>query len=271
MRRRQLLLQAGLAVVAAHAQGACPRPLRVGVSLLGWGTYEEGGQLRGIVPDLMARIATRSECQLTLSLRPRARVMLDFQNGELDIVTSALRTADRDAAGDYLPYAFSGFDLVIRDELAEQVSSIAALEADSKIRLGLVRGIQLTPALTAATERLVAAGRIEWASDYLNLAARLQAGRFQAGIVPTVIHGKLRRDGLLPNWLRVSELGDNPPQPIGIYLQRRLPEAVRARLIATLRMLVQQREIERIYASYLGEAATRRLFESGRAATGLPI
>ncbi len=272
MRRRQLCgLLPGLAPGAGAVQAACTRPLRVGVSPLGWGAYEEGGQLKGIVPDLVARLAERSGCRLELSLRPRARVMLDFQNGQLDLVTSAMRTADRDAAGDYLPYAFSGFDLVIREELAERITSIATLESASKLRLGLVRGIQLTPALNAATERLVAAGRIEWASDYQNLAARLQAGRFQAGIVPTVIHGKLRRDGLLAAWLRVIELSDNPPQPIGLYLQRGLPDEVRARLIASMRLLLRDREVERIYARYLGEAATRRLFEAGRAAAGLTL
>lgn len=272
MRRRPLLLLVGLAAAAPPAQAACGRPLRVGVSLLGWGAYEDGGRLRGIVPDLVARLAQRSRCQLELSLRPRARVMLDFQNGQLDLVTSAMRTADRDAAGDYLPYAFSGFDLVIRGELAARIGSVQALEMESSLRLGLVRGIQLTPTLMAATERLIAAGRVEWASDYRNLAARLQAGRFQAGVMPTVIHGKLRQDGALPDWLHITELSDSPPQPIGLYLQRQLPEAQRRQLADALRAMIREREIERIYARYIGEARTRHLFEAGRAAAGsLPI
>jgi polar amino acid transport system substrate-binding protein len=272
MRRRQALGLAGGLLLGGTAGAACARPLRVGVSLLGWGAYEEGGRLRGIVPDLVAGIAQRSRCQLELNLRPRARVMLDFQNGSLDLVTSAMRTADRDSAGDFLPYAFSGFDLVIREELAARIGSVAALEAEGSLRLGLVRGIQLTPTLMAATERLIAAGRVEWASDYRNLAARLQAGRFQAGVMPTVIHGKLRQDGALPDWLRVTELSDSPPQPIGLYLQRRLPEAQRRRLTEVLRAMVREREIERIYARYIGEARTRHLFEAGRAAAGsLPI
>lgn len=271
MRRRPLLLLAGLTLVPA-ARAECGAPLRVGVSLLGWGVYEEGGRLRGIVPDLIASLARRSGCQLELQLRPRARVMLDFQNGQLDLVTSAFRTADRDAVGDYQPYAFSGFDLVIREELAARIGSVAALEMESSLRLGLVRGIQLPPALAAATERLIAAGRVEWASDYRNLAARLQAGRFQAGVMPTVIHGKLRQDGALPEWLRTNELSDSPPQPIGLYLQRRLSEARRQRLIDALRAMVREREIERIYTRYIGEARTRHLFEAGRAAAGsLPI
>lgn len=272
--RRALLIGLGLAplVAAGPAQAACSRPLRVGVSLLGWGAYEDGGRLRGIVPDLIALLARRSGCQLDLNLRPRARVMLDFQNGQLDLVTSAMRTADRDAAGDFVPYSFSGFDLVIREELAAPVDSVAALEADTRLRLGLVRGIQLTPGLMAAAERLIAAGRVEWASDYRNLAARLQAGRFQVGLMPTVIHGKLRQDGELPSWLRTVELRDSPPTPIGLYLHRQLPDGERQRIAGALQALIREREIERLYARYLGEGPTRKLFDAGRSAAGaLPI
>ncbi len=270
MRRRPLLLAlAGSATaLPPHAsRAACTRPLQVGVSLLGWGAYEEGGQLRGIVPDLVAQLGARSDCRLELQLRPRARVMLDFQNRQLDLVTSAQRTPERDAAGDFLPYAFSGFDLVARPELREPLDSVAALGAQRRLRLGMVRGIQLSPALTAATERLLAEGRVEWATDFQNLAARLQAGRFQVAIFPTVIHGKLIRDGVLPPQFRVIELGDNPPTPIGLYLHReRLAAALRQRLQQSLLRLVRDGEIERIYARYIGEPATQRLFEAGRAA-----
>ncbi|MFN4117157.1 MAG: hypothetical protein ACK4F7_11740, partial [Inhella sp.] len=137
MRRRSALpwLLCGLAPGPGVAQIARTRPLRVGLSPLGWGVFQEGGLLKGIVPDLLARLGERSACQFELSLRPRARVMLDFQIGQLDVVTSAMRTADRDAAGDYQAYAFSGFDLVVREELAARIDSIAALEAEGKLRL----------------------------------------------------------------------------------------------------------------------------------------
>lgn len=271
MKRRSLLLAAGAPAWAAA--DSCGRPLQVGVSLLGWGLFEANGKLQGIVPDLVERLAQRSGCRLQLSLRPRARVMLDFQNAELDIVTSALRTADRDAVGDYLPYAFSGFDLIAHPSVPTQIDNVAALEADSSHRLGLVRGIQLSPRLMQAVERLASQGRIEWASDFNNLAARLTAERFGLGVFPTVIHGKLQHDGVLPAGFRRIELPDSPPHPIGLYLQRRrMNDAQRRRVLAAMRQLVRDGEVTSIYVRYLGDTATRRLFEAGRTAAGpLPI
>jgi polar amino acid transport system substrate-binding protein len=273
MRRRHWLLAGSTALTGRAAAGSCGRPLLVGVSPLGWGVFEANGKLQGIVPDLVERLSQRSGCRLELSLRPRARVMLDFQNAEIDLVTSALRTADRDAVGDYLPYAFSGFDLLAHPSVPTQIASVAALETDGNQRLGLVRGIQLTPRLMAAVERLVSQGRVEWASDFHNLAARLTAERFGSGIFPTVIHGKLKQDGLLPASFRSIELPDSPPQPIGLYLQRkRMNETQRKQVLDALRELVRDGELPRIYARYLGEAATQRLFSAGRAANGpLPI
>jgi polar amino acid transport system substrate-binding protein len=236
------------------------------VSALGWGAFQQDGVWRGIVPDLLQLLERRSGCTLQLLERPRARVMLDFQNGELDIVTSAQRTGDRDAVGDYLSYAYSGFDLVLHPKEAP-VNSVAALLARPALRVGLVRGIQLSPRLMRAIDSLLERQRIEWARDFANLSARLQAERFGAAIFPTVIHGKLRHEGTLSAQFRVQPLRDDPPQPIGLYLQRNtLSPNQRQRLTEALQELLREDRIESIYARYLGAEATRRLFAAGRAA-----
>ncbi len=154
----------------------CEQPLVVGVSPLGWSLYEADGQLRGVVPDLIDRLSREAKCPMTLSLRPRARVMLDFQIGELDIVTSAQRSPERDVAGDYVPYAFTGYELVVNPALNPLPRSLADMESrQAPLTLGFVRGVQLTPAVHQSLERLAAINRIEWAKDFENLSARMAA------------------------------------------------------------------------------------------------
>lgn len=266
MRRRPLL--PWLAAWPAGAAAVCERPLQAGVSALGWAVYEDEGRLRGFAIDLLRRLAETSGCRIEPSLRPRARVMLDFQNAQLDIVTSSLRNADRDLGGDYEPYAYTGYEIVAHPDVAPRVDSLASVEQDPRLTLGLVRGAQLPGAVGPILERMVAAGRVEWAVDFSNLALRMQRDRIPVGVFPTAIHLKLSHDGELPARFLARPLPESPPQLIGMYFSRRLPAASRERLRSHLRTLVRSGEVQRIYARYLGEATTRRMFEAGRAAAG---
>ena len=268
MKRRPLLLMLA-AGAPALAAGGCERPLQVGISLLGWAAYEEQGRLKGIAPDLIAMLGTAVGCEMQLSLRPRARVMLDFQTGELDIVSSSLRSPDRDLAGDYEPYAYSGYDIVVLNQFARRVERLASLVELPRLKLGLVRGVQMPDAANAVIEGLAAQDRIEWAPDFQNLATRLEAGRFHVAVFPTAIQLKLRHDGQLSARFLALPLPESPPLPVGMYFSRkRLDEAQRRKLGLALRQLVRSGEVQRLYARYLGEAATRRMFEAGRAAAG---
>ncbi len=268
-RRPLLALLALPGLSAPPARAACERPLIVGVSPLGYAVFEAQGQLRGFAVDIVRRVGEEAECPVELSQRPRARVMLDFQQGELDLVTSSLRSPDRDLAGDFEPYAYTGYELIVHPSIAGRLQRLGDIEALPRISLGLVRGVQLPGPIGPLVERLAAAHRIEWAADFHNLATRMAAGRVLAGVFPTAIHTKLTEDGELPSSLRVLPLPESPPQPIGMYFNRqRLPAAQRERLRAALRRLVQSGEVQRIYARYLGSEATRRMFEAGRAAAG---
>lgn len=269
MKRRPLLL--GLASLPAAA--ICPRPLSVGVSLLGYAVYQEQGRLRGFGIDLIERLGAEAGCPLIPSLRPRARVMLDFQAGLIDIITSSLRNPDRDLTGDFEPYGYTGYEIVAHPDIAPRLQGLLSMEAIPKLSLGMVRGAQLPGSVGPLLERLAAQNRIEWAVDFNNLAARMAAGRVLIAVFPTAIHLKLSKDGELPAHLQVLPLPESPPQLLGMYFSRRMiDEAPRQALMKTLRRLVRSGEVQRIYARYLGEAATRRMFEAGRAAAGgLPV
>lgn len=251
----------------------CEQALVVGVSPLGWSLYEAEGQFRGIVPDLIERLSREAGCPMTLSLRPRARVMLDFQIGELDLVTSAQRTPERDVAGDYVPYAYTGYELVVNPAVESAPRSLAEIESRAQpLVLGFVRGVQLTPAVTQSLERLAAANRVEWAKDFENLSVRMAAGRIHAAVFPTAIHMKLQHDGLLPKHFLVLPMPESPPSPIGLYLSnKRLSGQQRRALAEALRRLVTQGEVRRIYARHLGTEVTERMFSAGRKASGLSL
>jgi len=250
-------------VQALPARAQCERPYQVGVSPLGWAVFERERRLQGIVPDLMQALEARSGCTLVLALRPRARVLLEFSAGQLDLITSSLPTPERDAVGQFVPYAFTELDLVVRDSVPRHVDTATKLLSQDGLNLGLVRGVHQGPGLAPVIARLSELGRVELASDFENLAVRLNAGRFDAAIYPSAIHTKQIHDGLLDARVRVIDIPESEPLAIGVYLQRQsISEADRRRLETALRQIVQDGVVEAIYRKYLSADEVRRLFKT---------
>lgn len=248
------------ALAALPAAGACERQFTVGVAELGWGLYRERGELRGVVPELLAELARRSGCTFVMEVRPRARLVADYQAGVVDIITSSYRTPERESAGQFMPYAYTEMDMVLADTVPKAVDSAERLIAEPGLVLGSVRGNYGGEAVAEVLNRLTTAGRLELASDFENLTARLEAGRFSAGAYPAIIHSKFFKDGRLRGF-RVVRFGRTQPDTIGLYVNHsRVTSADRERIAAALQSVVKAGGVRKIYRHYLTAEEVRRLF-----------
>lgn len=249
-----------LALAATGAQAACAREFSVGVSDLGFSAFVQDGRWQGVVPELVAELARRSGCRLKLSPRPRARVLMEFEQGQIDVITSSMQAPDRDRVGHFLPYAYTELDLVVVDDSLPL--SFDELRQRRDVRLGTVRGVRLGP-LQATVDAMLATRQAEYSPDFDNLAAKLAAGRLQAAIIPSVIHAKMRRDGQLPPKALTADLLEGPPEAIGLYLNRAQMPAQDVQLLQRhLDALRREGWVQATYARHLGEAEARRLFRS---------
>lgn len=258
---RRLLLAWALCGTAAAAVADCGRPLQVAVSDLGVGSYQEQGQIRGLVPELAQELAARSGCRLELVFLPRARALQDFDVGRIDVITSMLRTPERDALGVYLPYGYTKHDLLLAPEAAVAgIASLADLIRRPELRLGVVRGIRTNSRVDLHLEQLLATRRAEYSPDFTNLAAKLAARRVQAAIMPNALHVKLRRDGVLAPDIATVNIPEARPQVLGLYVNRgAVPAAVAARLGSQLALMVRGGWVRQAYVRHFGEAETRRM------------
>ncbi|RZL36693.1 MAG: transporter substrate-binding domain-containing protein [Rubrivivax sp.] len=250
-----------LALTAAAAPAACSREFTVGISELGYGAYQQGGQWQGIVPQLIAELGRRSGCQLKLAPRPRARVVQEFEQGLLDMMTSSLQVPERDRLAYFLPYSFTEIDLIMASE--EVPRALEDWRQHGELKLGLVRGIRLAGRLHDIVEGMLASHQAEPSSDYDTLAAKLAAGRVQAALIPSVIHLKLRRDGQLPAQAVVVDLAEATTDVLGLYLNRAAanPEDMR-QLRRHLDAMRREGWVQALYARYVGDVEARRLFRN---------
>lgn len=245
---------------AAAAQADCGRPLRVEVSDLGLGSYVEDGQLRGLIPDLVRELQARSGCSLQLVLMPRARALLDFDRGVVDIVTSMTRTPQRDRIAAYLPYGYTKQDLLVLPEAAIGLRGLADVIRRPDLRVGVVRGIRTDSRIDAHLAQLLAIRRAEYSPDFNNLAAKLVARRIQVAMMPNALYLKLRRDGTLPADVVVIDEPESRPQLLGLYMHRQaVPPRMVARLERQLAEMVRRGWVRQIYVQHFGEAETRRM------------
>ncbi|MFG6416444.1 substrate-binding periplasmic protein [Roseateles sp. DC23W] len=262
--RRAWLAQAfALAALggSAVAQAAeCARPLRVAVSDLGVGAYVEDGQIRGLIPDLVRELQARTGCPLQLVFMPRARALLDFDKGGIDIITSMMQSPERDRIAAYLPYGYTKHDLLVVPEAAAGVGGLADVIRRPDLRLGVVRGIRTSSRVDTHLEQLLAIRRAEYSPDFANLAAKLAARRIQVALMPNALHVKLRRDGALPADLVVIDEPEARPQRLGLYVNRQVvPPRMIARLQQQLAEMVRRGWVRQAYVQHFGEAETRRM------------
>lgn len=258
MKRPALLLL--LALACAGAQAGCTRELSIGITELGLGAFLQDGRWRGLAPDLITELARRSGCHARFVPRPRARVLLEFEHGQLDIITSVMQADERDRIGQFLPYAYATLDLVVLGDVAPR--TLSELRQRPDLKLGIVRGVRLGR-LKDAVDAMLATRQAEYSPNYDNIAAKLAAGRLQAAIIPGVIRIKLRRDGLLPARAVTVDLPESTPEPIGLYLNRTsVPAADRQLLQRHLDAMRREGWMRANYVRQVGEAETRRLFRN---------
>lgn len=250
-----------LALASTAAPAACSREFSVGISELGYGAYQQGGKWQGIVPALVAELSRRSGCPLVLAGRPRARVVLEFEQGQLDMMTSSLQLPERDRIAYFLPYSYTEVDLIIASDKVPR--SLEDWRQRPELKLGMVRGIRLSPRLNAIVDTLLASRQAELSSDYENLAAKLVAGRVQAALIPSVIHVKLRRDGQLPSQATTVDLPEATTDVLGLYVNRSAATSEDVQLLRQhLDAMRREGWVLAIYARHVGDAEARRLFRN---------
>lgn len=235
----------------------------VAVSELGLGAYQEQGELRGIIPDLIRELQARSGCALNLVMMPRARALLEFDRGEVDVMTSVMRTPERDRVGAFLPYGFTKHDLLVLPEYAAGIDSLADVVRRPEMTVGVVRGIRTNSRVDAQIEQLLVIRRAEYSSDYTGLSAKLSARRIQAAIVPNALHVKLRRDGLVPADVTLIDVPEARPQQLGLYVNRqRVTAPMIVQLERPLAAMVSSGWVRQTYVRHMGEAETRRMYQA---------
>lgn len=250
------------APAAGAAPDACP-PASAGLSDLGYASYRDGSAIRGITVDLLEEIHRRSGCAFQLGWYPHGRVYAQFFSGQLDVTGAALRNAERDSHGVWLPYTYSQFELVLLNQSAGEFHSLADFVERSTARLNVARGIAYSPATQAQMDRLQKLGRLEYVNDYGVVFRKILAGRADGTLAPPAIHVLHQRQFHLLGKMRATTFAEAPRAMVGIYVSKQLPAAQRRRYTEAVRTIVGDGTVQQIYLRYMSADITRQIFAGG--------
>ena len=251
------------AVPAQAAAPACPQA-RVGLSDLGYSSFQEGEHYRGTAVDIIAELHMRTGCTFKLEWFPRGRLFAQFANGRLDIAMSSLRSPERDHAGTWLPYTYTQFELLLTKSQAGKFRSLADFVDHSHARLNVTRGVSYAPAVLAQMDRLEKQGRLEYVNDYGVVFRKIMAGRADGTLAPPVIHALHTRQLHLDDKVTVYAISESPRTMAGMYVSSHTITPAARRLYAdALRAMINDGTIQKIYEHYLGADVARRMFSGG--------
>ncbi|MFL6657353.1 MAG: substrate-binding periplasmic protein [Massilia sp.] len=213
----------------------CSRPISVPVSPYGYSVIVKDGQISGIIPELLATLSARTGCKFALSEVPRKRAEMMFEQGQSDMLTSAVRTESRDHDGVFITMIRARPTLISLAAERAPVTSIKDLIARPELRVVLVRGFDYGPAYRDLEHTLSAQKRLLLVRDPHEAARMLQANIADMTILPTIAaFGEIQNDAKLHDMLarlHVESLDELSWIDGGIYLSRRaLPPADRALL-----------------------------------------
>ncbi|MQA18032.1 transporter substrate-binding domain-containing protein [Rugamonas sp. FT103W] len=266
--RNRIFAIAGLwlGLVAAHAQDACPALTRVGFSDLGYTSFREAGEIRGISVDVTRELARRTGCRFEFIWFPRQRLFVELEAGRIDMTLAALRTPERDAYASFLPYAYLQYDLILTEPPGQRYTSLTDFVARGSGRLNVTRGMTYDPAVEAQLVLLAAAGRLEVVSDFDTVFGKLEMGRADGTLATPPIyarHLKTRRFKFAPS---VIPMPESNARFTGIYLSKKTVSAgARARYASAIRSMVADEVVPTLYARYFDDATVKRIFRQGAA------
>ena len=217
---------------ATPADAGCSRPIRVAASPLGLlMTVADDGVIGGPDETFLKLVGARIGCEFHYDAMSRARAFELMAAGEIDLVTSAVRTPQRDGFGDLIMlYRARAMLISLRDRQL-RIRDTAAFAA-SGLSLDLVRGYDYGTAYRWLQAAVAAQGRLTENVDPAAIARKLLAERTDATIMAAPAFSQDAEAVGIADRLAVTPLDDLAAFDVGIYLVRAALDPADAALLS---------------------------------------
>jgi polar amino acid transport system substrate-binding protein len=185
-----LAIIAGL-IVASSATGRAEAACTLRASFTLYGVYSftgPDGEAAGADVDLVKAVADELGCVASFHKMPWARVLLELENGELDVTTSASRTPERERFAHFsVPYRQAQMGIYVRKgESGRYTLDGLSGVVEAGLRLGVVNGYYYGPEFEALMADPGFAERVDGVINYETNIRKLLLGRIDGILVDDI-------------------------------------------------------------------------------------
>jgi len=217
----------------------------------------------GIDKEMFEELARRSGCQLRLVVESRIRIWDQMRRGRVQMTLSALTSPERREIAELVPYAQGRYQVLMRRELAARINSIAAFEADPRLKLLDVRGYVHGPTIDAWVARMRSQGRLVEAGDFKTAARMMRAGRADALLALPSGWGIAQAAFDDPDELVPVDVTPSERNAVALAIIHTMPEADRQRLKRALQAMLAEGNVHEILKRHLGEKGAKAAAYTG--------
>ena len=259
---RLLMLMGGLNLpLSSIAQDLCP-PQPIRLAHYEMGTLYSGGV--GIDEDVAQEMARRSHCKFEYSVRPRARIWVELENGDTDMALSAIQTSARDQFAWFAHYIQGKNLFLLQPGL--KVDSMQAFMANPRLKLGIVRVYKYSHFYDPIVEQLRQEHRLVEVANMEQLYLMFKAKRFEATLGFPYVYPFYLKQFSSKELPQVVDWDPGPPFPQGLVLSKKTFSAEQALAWQTLMdQMLKDGTILQILSRHIGAKSAREaLYHSAR-------
>lgn len=178
-----------LALTGGGATADADCRLRVGWEPYAIYTYaDEAGKVSGADIDVMREIGRELGCEITFKEAPWTRVLLEVENGTIDVSTSTSRTPEREKFA-WFSTSYRTTEMAIYVRRGEvgiyRLDNLGAV-AKTGFRLGVIAGYHYGPEFAELMRDPAFTGFVDEAIDYRTNIRKLMHGRIDGYLVEDV-------------------------------------------------------------------------------------
>lgn len=188
---------------AVSAHGNCSRSMKVPLAMTGLSVIVSGEIISGVYPEILSDLSAKEKCSFELSIVPRARLEMMFENGQADILIPATRTPRRDRLGFFVPLISNRAMLISVQEKTTPVRNFKDLLEQKDTKIAVVRGFDYGEKYQAFLKELQKRNRLRLEADPVSVARLLKSGAADYTLMaPSIFAGSVQIDE------RVTDLED---------------------------------------------------------------
>lgn len=212
--------------------------------------YQEGSEVKGMVPEIVKEAFRRSERDVTIAVIPWPRVLRAAKDGEMDGLFTVFKTPEREQYLDYCRESLIDQRIVL---FVKKDSPIAIEENPAtlpNLRLGLVNQISYGPIF----DQQVKAGKyqkIEMSNNFEEAVKKFGAARFDVLVASEYVGiFYLQRQGLLSQVKQLPQIIETVPSYLAFSKARKQKSACKE-FDKTLREMKQDGSYQAIIDSHI--------------------